>query len=128
MLQRRSVRQVGSRLALFAVFLQLVLSLGHIHPSNIYPFGHPVVQGYGVEQVIAPQSGPPPAGQNDAGPAEQACAICANMALVASSVLPDPVSVVPPSSTAVAPVAAHTTFLISAAAHLLFQTRAPPSA
>jgi hypothetical protein len=128
MLQRRSLRHSGGRLALFAVFLQLVLSFGHIHPSDIFPFGHAVAQGQGVAQFVASDQDSSPAGQNETGAAGQACAICANMALAASLVLPDPVGVAPPNSTVRMAVAVHVTLLIAAAPHLLFQTRAPPSA
>jgi len=128
MLQRRSLRRTGGRLALFAVFLQLVLSLGHIHPTDIYRLGHPVTQGSGGEQIVALQSDPSPAGQKETGAAAQACAICANMAMAASLVLPEPIIVGPTISTAHAAVASPAALLIAAAPHLLFQTRAPPSA
>ena len=128
MLQRRSLRHWGGRLAFFTVFLQLVLSLGHIHPADIFPFGHPVVQGHGITPYVAAQPDPSPARQSKGGTAEQACAICANMALAASLVLPDAVDIAVPSSTVHAQTAAYPSLLIAAPPHLLFQTRAPPSA
>jgi hypothetical protein len=127
MLQRRSLRYSGGRLALFAVFLQLVLSFGHIHPSDIFPFGHAVAQGQGVAQLVTADHGSP-AGQNETGAGGEACAICANMALAASLVLPDPIGIAPPAAAIPTRVAAPVALLIAAAPHLLFQTRAPPSA
>jgi hypothetical protein len=128
MLQRRSLRHAGGRLALFAVLLQFALSFAHIHPSDIFPYGQPVAQGLGVDRIVAPQPGSSPIKHDTTGPSDQACAICANMALAASTALPNPVVLPPPPAlpsrthdraAPIPPVAAE---------FLLFQTRAPPAA
>ncbi len=128
MLQRRSVRQIGARLALLAVWLQLALTLGHIHPWDIYRFGHPIAHGNGAAELLADHNTTPiPLSPltSDAA-ADLACSICANMALAASVVLPDPVKLsLPPVSPSrwLDPVVS---FSLTPAAFLLFQTRAPP--
>jgi hypothetical protein len=128
MLRRRSLRHAGGRLALLAVLLQFALSFAHIHPSDIFPYGHPVAQGLGVDQIVAPQPGSSPVQRDRTGPSDQACAICANMALAASIVLPNPVGLPPPPAL---PSRTHdraAPIPPLAAEFLLFQTRAPPTA
>ncbi len=130
MLQRRSIRRVGARLALLAVWLQIVLTLGHIHPSNIYLYGHPVVQGQGGAQFVMDRHATPIplAPQSDNEAADQACSVCANMALAGSLILPAPLGIEAQSAAVLAPVTPAIPLLLSAAPYLLFQTRAPPSA
>jgi hypothetical protein len=130
MLQRQSIRLVGARLAIFAVWLQVVLTFGHIHAFDIYLYGHPVVPAQGVTQVTADDGTTPvpsaPLQANEAG--DQACSICANMALVAATVLPDPARIAPPSATPLRRAWIAEPLRLTAAPYLLFQTRAPPSA
>ena len=130
MLRRRSFQYVGARLALLAVWLQVVLALGHIHPWDIYLYGHPVVQGFGLTEVVAdPQATPVPFAPLQANlEADASCPICANMALAGSLVLPELVRLPPPPA-----LAGHAAVSVIAAPpparkFLLFQTRAPPAA
>ena len=129
MLQRRFLRHYGGRLALLAVWLQLALSFGHIHPGDIFPFGHPVAQGHAVTAVANPRDHAPPApmlpGSGDA--IDLTCAICANMALASTLVMPDPVRLPVPVAVLVASTRARDGFVLTAAPFLLFQTRAPPT-
>ena len=129
MLQCHVLRHYGGRLALLAVWLQLALFFGHIHPEDIFPFGHPVVQGHGVAAITnvhdnVPLVPLPPVGGNGI---DVTCAICANMALAAALVMPDPVRLPLPLEGAVAPLRQGGGFVLTAAPFLLFQTRAPPS-
>jgi len=128
MLRRRSLRHAGGRLALLAVLLQFALSFAHIHPSDIFPYGQPIAQGLGVDRIVAPQPGSSPIQHDRTGPSDQACAICANMALAASIVLPNPVGLPPPPTL---PSRTHdraAPIPPPVAEFLLFQTRAPPTA
>ena len=126
MLQSLFLRRFAGRLALLAVWLQLALSFGHIHPWDIFPFGHPVVQGVGSSQVVADHRGPL-APWSDSAAADQACAICANMAMAGSLVLPDPVKLPLPVYAVGQAVEFGSALALTSPAFLLFQTRAPPS-
>jgi hypothetical protein len=130
MLRRRSLRRVGARLALFAVWLQIVLALGHIHPWDIYLFGHPVVQGQGLTDVVADRHATPipgaPLQANEA--TDLACSICISIAMTGSLVPPDPVKLPPPIFAAGHVFARDGPVLPAATAFLLFQSRAPPLA
>jgi hypothetical protein len=129
MLQRRFLRHYGGRLALFAVWLQLALSFGHIHPGDIFPFGHPVAQGHAVTSVANAGDGAPLTPLRPAGGdvIDLTCAICASMALAAALVVPDPVRLPLPLDAVVASVLQDDGFILTAAPFLLFQTRAPPT-
>ncbi len=129
MLQCHFLRHYGGRLALLAVLLQLALFFGHIHPDSIFLFGHPVAQGQRVAAVAnvrdnVPLVPLPPVGGNGI---DVTCAICANMALAAALVMPDPVRLPLPCDGAVVPLRQGDGFVLTAAPFLLFQTRAPPS-
>ena len=129
MLQCHFLRHYGGRLALLAVWLQLALFFGHIHPDDIFPFGHPVVQGHGVAAIANVRDNVPlvpllPVGGNGI---DVTCAICANMALAAALVMPDPVRLPLPLDVAAVPLRQGDSFVLTAAPFLLFQTRAPPS-
>ena len=130
MLQGRSLRRVGARLALLAVWLQLILTLGHIHPWDIYLFGHPVVQGQGLTEAAVDRHATPvpiaPLQANAA--ADQACSICASMALAASAIVADLLKLSPPASATGYAVDYGESILQAASEFLLFQIRAPPIA
>lgn len=130
MLQHRILRRFGGRLALAAIWLQLAFSFGHIHPGDIFPYGHAVFQGHGIT-VVAPARGrlPPIPSQPDTGNAvDVTCAICASMAMVATLVLPEPVRLPLPLGSVVAPVRRGDRFVLTPRPYLLFRTRAPPIA
>jgi hypothetical protein len=129
MLQRHYLRHYGGRLALLAVWLQLAFFFGHIHPGDIFPFGHPVVQGQGITAITnvhdnVPLVPLPPVGGKGI---DATCAICANMALAAALVMPASVRLPLPLDRAVALLREGDGFVLTAAPFLLFQTRAPPS-
>jgi hypothetical protein len=129
MLQCHFLRHYGGRLALLAVWLQLALVFGHIHPADIFPFGHPVAQDHGIAAIAnVPDNVPlvpiPPVGGNGI---DVTCAICANMALAAALVIPDPARLPLPLDVAVVSLRQGDGFVLIAAPFLLFETRAPPS-
>ena len=127
MSQRRLMQRIGGRLGLFALWLQLALSFGHIHSSDIFRFGHPVAPGLGAAELVAPQ-GSLPAAPGQSATLHQNCAICANMALAGSLLPAEPPALPRPSLTARAPFDGERALALAAPRHLLFQTRAPPSA
>jgi hypothetical protein len=114
----RGDRQVGACLALFALAVQLVLSFGHVHLDKLTT-ASPAVAGVSLQQTANRDRAPPAHhdGAND---------VCATVALVASSVLPEPAQLTPP----VAVPSVWTGDLAAVAPlfdpHVLFQARAPP--
>jgi hypothetical protein len=121
---RTRLRQVGTRLALFALLVQLVVSFGHVHVPGAISERTPVVAGLQTAGKTLPGENQVPAGVPD-----DDCPICAVMHLVASGLLPVLAWVfVAAKFTEIA----HQLFLDSFnpgfARHVLFQTRAPPFA
>ena len=112
---------VGSRLALFALAIQVVVSFGHVHLDRLTT-GTPAAAA--SFQQSDSRGGTPPAHRGDA---DDVCAICAVIGLVASSVLPEAAQLVPP----VAVSAVWTDEFVAAAPvfdlHAAFQARAPPT-
>ncbi len=73
----------GSRLALFALALQLVLSFGHIHAEDL-GLAAPAALTY-AQSGAADGGAPSP---QDPGHAHDVCAICAALNLTATSFIP----------------------------------------
>src|SRR5271169_1350708 len=88
----RSVQRFGSWLALVALTVQLVLSFGHIHPEDIFPADRP---GTGSAQVAL---GNPlaPGGHQAQHEADDVCAICFTLYMLASASVPVPVQIARP--------------------------------
>jgi len=109
---------LGSRLALFALAVQLALSFAHVHASDP-----------GRAQVAAASAtgaGDAPIPKSD-GPVDPGCAICGLIQLAATATP----SAAPALPTLVAPghirLAAADQFVLAASPRLLFQARAPPA-
>jgi hypothetical protein len=126
LLRSGKLRFWGGRLAVFAFWLQLAMSTGHMHPEDVLGRApHPTSQGQSVEAVWpdrdAPSSADPHAGLDGDG-----CAICAAMHMVAAAVPPLPfelrVPLIPVG--ALAPSGARQP--PAATSFRLFQSRAPP--
>jgi hypothetical protein len=119
----RSKLYWGSRLALFALAVQMVLSFGHVHLHNLAPGSTQPAMTTGSGTVLA--SEPAPGGHPD-GSLDADCPICALIQLVATSApsvapaLPLPASF--GSIRRQAPLELASAFL----PHVLFQARAPP--
>lgn len=117
----RARLEIGTRLALFALALQIVLSFGHVHLGD---FRH-ATNGLAV-------AGTPPAPtdrpQHPASDADDYCAICAAIHLAATSLLPQAPQL--PVPFAVRPVE-HANFIAPSffsTRRASFQSRAPPLA
>src|SRR5258707_9192671 len=82
---------LGSRLALFALTVQLVLSFGHVHVGKIAPGSS---QGsLSLAQAPDRDGAPGPKPHNGV---DDFCAICATVSLLAGSGLPTAPAVAPP--------------------------------
>ena len=112
---------LGSRLALFALAVQLVLSFGHAHVGKIAPASS---QG-AISVAQAPDRNGGPAPKPHTG-ADDFCAICATVSLLASSVLPTASSVLPPAAAEHRWPTELASARISSLPFVLFQARAPP--
>lgn len=112
---------VGSRLALLALALQIVLSFGHVHLGD---FRHGT-NGLGVAGTQPAPSAP---AQHPASDADDYCAICATIHLAATSLLPQaPQLPVPFAARPVEHATSVTTSYFSTR-RAPFQSRAPPLA
>ena len=111
----------GSRLALFALALQIVLSFGHVHLGE---FRH-ATDG---PAVAGSQPVPSDPFQHPGSDADDYCAICATIHLAATSLLPQLPQL--PVQFATRPVE-HANFVVKgffSARRAPFQSRAPPFA
>jgi hypothetical protein len=113
---------LGSRLALFALAIQLVLSFGHIHAGKIAPAS--AKGAISLAQAPDRDGGPGPKPHSGA---DDFCAICATISLLASSALPTISSLLPPVAAEHRWLTEFTTTRISFDPFVLFQARAPPT-
>ena len=80
-----------SRLALFALAVQIVLSFGHAHLGGVAPASAAGVNAPAVESNSAAAPGPAlPIDRDRNSPAHDFCALCASISLLHSLVLPVP--------------------------------------
>ena len=127
---RRHIK-TGSRLALFALTLQFVLSFGHFHGDTAQAAAAiqsktDLTYQQGVTPDTAIQAQQQPAGHDDGQPSNEPCAICAVMSM-ANQMLFAIAALLP------LPDAIEQSFLVAAADFALpgspqsaFQSRAPP--
>jgi hypothetical protein len=119
----RTNRRFGAWCALAAIVLQILVSFGHTHRVGFRPVG--LVPGAAAVHAVAEPGDP---ASNGAGLGAEYCAICAVIKMEASAVPPEaPASSVPVTAGGVR-IAPHAEAAAFAPAHLLFQSRAPPSA
>ena len=109
---------MGSRLALFALAVQLVLSFAHVHVADLG-------QSQAVAAALPSGSGGAPPQKSD-GPVDPGCAICALIQLAATAT---------PSAAPALPLLAATAhsrlevadqFLLASSPQIFFRARAPP--
>jgi hypothetical protein len=119
----RSKLHLGSRLALFALAVQVMLSFGHVHLDNLAPASTRSALAIGSGKVLLSEQAP----IRGSGAALDAdCPLCALIHLVATAApAVAPALPLPPRSNSIRLQAA--VELASASPpHLLFQARAPP--
>ena len=115
----RTNRQVGGRLALIALALQLLLTFGHVHA--------PMVAHASAVQTSQPD-GTAPQGPNHNGLADTDCPICALIQLSAISA-PSVAPVLPlPVAIGFSTLQPHVELTTATAPQASFQARAPPAA
>jgi hypothetical protein len=109
---------LGSRLALFALAVQLALSFAHVHATDPGRAQVAAASATGAGDVPTPKSD---------GPVDPGCALCGLNQLGATATP----SAAPALPTLVAPghirLAAADQFVLAASPRLLFQARAPPA-
>jgi hypothetical protein len=111
---------LGSRLALVALAVQLVLSFAHVHIAELG-------RAQSVAASLPSGAGGPPAPKSD-GPVDPGCAICGLIQLAATaSPSAAPALPLPAAPDHVRPEAADQ-LLLAASAQLPFRARAPPAA
>lgn len=127
-MRRPWLRWFGGRIALVALCLQLALSLGHLHPDDIFLYGRFVADGHGATQLVAPHPADPlaPIPINPGLTTDIDCPICASMAMVATAVPPETPHLLPLLCLGQAPEVEDARFVLTGRRFLAFQTRAPP--
>ena len=114
-------RRIGAWAALFALAVQLTLSFGHVHLDKSALTRLPAqATQWQTADGNAPSRPAPHSDANDF------CAICATIAMVASSVLPTPAPLPAPVATPHLWAREFASALPARKAHTLFQARAPP--
>jgi hypothetical protein len=117
----------GSRLALFALAVQMVLSFGHVHIAT-----RTLASSNGERPAVADGSGLTlsratlPIHKSD-GSASDDCAICALIHLSSTSAPPTAPVLPLPSNLGPLGLLAPAELLLAVSLHALFQARAPPS-
>lgn len=130
MMRRQGLRRRGGWLALAALALQLVLSFGHIHASEVMTLlGLTPGHGGASAIVFADRQHGAPGSQDpaDDAAAEGACAICASMVLAGNLLLPEPVKLPLRSGAPVEAAWSGERHVASAQPFRHFQSRAPPT-
>jgi hypothetical protein len=110
---------LGSRLALFALAVQLVLSFGHVHVGKV---------GSAQGAISLAQTPDRDGGtkRSPHGGIDDFCAICATVSLIGSSVLPTAFLLLAPVATEQPWLPAFASTRTAFDPFVLFQARAPP--
>jgi hypothetical protein len=121
----RSHIRVGSRLALFALVVQIVLAFGHVHsfgvaPAAANPAATALAVGHGRSAVQPPVHQPK-------GSADSDCPICALIQMAASSAPPAPPALPLPQDLGRVRPQLPATVILAASPQFLFRARAPPA-
>jgi hypothetical protein len=119
----RSKLHSGSRLALFALALQAVLSFGHVHLHDLAQASTKTAMVTGSGTALPSERAP---GHDPRGAPESDCPICALIQLVAISTPAVPPALPLPKSFGLIRLRAPTELASASSPHLLFQARAPP--
>ena len=121
----RAGRSFRTWLACLSLLLQLAATAGHFHRED-FAF---MVAGKATAMAASDtQRAPAQPGGQPTLPAHDDCSLCFSLQLAGSSVVPTPVVQATPDGHRIAPPSSPTALRLTAAAHLLFQTRAPPIA
>ena len=122
MLQSKTMRRSGARLALFAVAVLLTLSFGHMHADDFFP---PTAQAAAHEPGAPANPAPLPA---PLPPTHDDCAICVTMGMTASSAMPAPIVLAVPLAYTFVTFTPPARATLVAAPKPSFRSRGPPLA
>jgi hypothetical protein len=126
----RSNIKHGSRLALFALAVQFVLSFGHFHESAVQ--AAPTIQSGLANAVstagaIAEHARQQPASNNDSDQRPgDVCAVCAVLALANAMLFATPPLLLLPQAIEILYLSTNAEFIHLNSARVAFQPRAPP--
>jgi len=120
----RSHIRFGSRLALFALAVQIVLSFAHVHLGNIASAAAPAL----IEQSSAVPGGPSAPTHHQNGAADTGCPICALIQLAATSTPAAAPALPPPSMLGQRRLEVPGVATLTALPPVRFRARAPPAA
>ena len=119
----------GSRTALFALAVQIVLSFGHVHLYAIAtgPFSWPAAQAEAIADGLPARAEPGTPIQKSDGAVDALCPICVSIQLIAGAApVRQPAVLLPGYLGPIGwPIFAQS--ILAASPHGLFQARAPPS-
>ncbi|HLX16314.1 MAG TPA: DUF2946 family protein [Bradyrhizobium sp.] len=113
----RSKLRHGSRVAIFALAVQFALSFGHFHG---------VVTSAPVALSLSVQQQQPASDHDSNRHPDDACAICAVMAMANAVVFATPPALLLPQATEFSPLAIDDEFVLVNSVRAAFQPRAPP--
>jgi Protein of unknown function (DUF2946) len=127
---RRHIK-TGSRLALFALALQFVLSFGHFHltAAQAAPALQTLTdlaQAQSLASEAAHQAEQQPASHDDRQPSNEPCAICAVVAMANQLVFATPALLLLPDAVELLFLATDAEFAHLGSLWPAFQSRAPP--
>ncbi len=111
-------QRIGAWAALFALAVQITLSFGHVHAPKI------ALPSHAAQWQTA--GGGTPANPKHPADADDFCAICATIAMVASAALPETAPLPPPVATPYAWAQNFIATLSWRQTHSPFQARGPP--
>jgi hypothetical protein len=120
----RANRTFGSRLALFALAVQYVVSCGHIHKEDIYASTHPAL----AMAAAVPDGSQPLPANHPAKHGDDYCAICAAVSLLGNSFAAAAPSLPLPSASYAIERFDRGAAIFIAPRRAPFQSRAPPAA
>jgi hypothetical protein len=115
----RSHITYGSRLALLALVVQFAVSFGHCHAIAAQPIP-------GVQSGVAPAQQASPASHDSDQQNNDACEICAVIALANTTLFATPPILVLPQAIELASLTTEAKFVRPNSARVAFQPRAPP--
>jgi len=113
----------GSRLALFALAVQIVLSFGHVHSSDLSGAAASAIVASGLDSPVKKAPGHQPGTPVDPG-----CAICALIQLASTSTPSTAPVVLPPPLLGFFKLATPEQAALPASPSASFRARAPPIA
>ena len=120
----RSNTRFGSRLALFALAIQIILSFGHVHYDGLPPASAKAMPLAIVDAAALSTSGP---NHKSNGSVDFDCPICALIQMISTSAPSTPPGLPLLAVFSLFRLEASVELALAASPHFLFHARAPPS-